>query len=995
MTSPASAHPFIEVYGRLRSSLTQLSQSLNTSTSTAELLTHLKTLDSRIALFDLSAARATTAEKAKVSGWEDELDRAGTLLWNRSTAMRHAVERGDPEVAAEQTLEVVAELRRAGYRLIRLGSLLPLKPNSHLSLLTLATKTSLALLSINQRSAADALVKEAGAHAGQLERHASTDSIVLRERSKALVAFYCCRIRVSVAGHDGLGGWLRGRAEELVKAGNVSWREVDRLAETAYDVAVIALTDNNNPSPGNEVAADTEDAIEWLQFAFGLLESGQGATVTDQQVVVMKALAEAYIMGKRWSEAEETIKQILDVRPSGELRRRQIKLLLARKAGDGEVVAAFGNAAKAFGIDETEDARCVLPRTLLGPPTDFDPARLIALVTTIPEERRIVRFKILKDLVASGEMLARLKAGRDGPLNQLFTTAIFFLDETDRSRFQDLLDSVVEIVPTARLASTTSFLCVTYLWRQGDKAHNDGRYVEAADWFLLATHSAFGAVDPVVFAKTIRKAALALIEARENARAEQVLQLPAAGGDYAKTHFVRFYNYSMLNQTAKSSAALEAMATALDFSPQLLLWAAKTANEANNKELLAAVLQKLVDVCKSGAGLSGVDLMVVIRCLIRLYLAKINEADDAQMLDFARVLHAHLDAALVLARDLAVANPPPDSLNKDVAWLYKSSFNLCARFSSRLPLDLLVSLYSLTASLIELEVSFSTSTVESHIVGKLWVCKFAALSGQVETARKAPGAEQVNLYRSLVVSASSFIEGITAASSSSSSASPPAEKTESILDAAYAVKIEALAAEEDWKGLDNFVEHFEDTSRPLPVSLLNLAVDKATSSTTCPREELCSILRKTLVLLYSRQDLDVASMARWLRLIISALVDKQPDAALEYVKNAESLIEANQDKYPQEEIDWYDPRSPTAKPALIVPHPRRLLSVVWDYGVDAYHALLLPVGQSWCAQAVKIAVAAGEKRAEGMAQRLVQWHDSLKERFGGVVGSEGEDIEMA
>jgi hypothetical protein len=57
------------------------------------------------------------------------------------------------------------------------------------------------------------------------------------------------------------------------------------------------------------------------------------------------------------------------------------------------------------------------------------------------------------------------------------------------------------------------------------------------------------------------------------------------------------------------------MVTAPDFSLNQLLWAAKMADNGNNKELLAQVLSSIVEICRKGGDLKGVDLVVAIRCV--------------------------------------------------------------------------------------------------------------------------------------------------------------------------------------------------------------------------------------------------------------------------------------------------------------------------------------------------------------------------------------------
>jgi hypothetical protein len=105
----AAPPSFVESLSRLRSSSSFLVQLLSTSTSSSsEVLTELKTLSSRLSAFETSSNKASVHDKAKAAGWEVEVDAAGTLLWNKSTALRHrTVDEGAVEVSKE--VQVVAE----------------------------------------------------------------------------------------------------------------------------------------------------------------------------------------------------------------------------------------------------------------------------------------------------------------------------------------------------------------------------------------------------------------------------------------------------------------------------------------------------------------------------------------------------------------------------------------------------------------------------------------------------------------------------------------------------------------------------------------------------------------------------------------------------------------------------------------------------------------------------------------------------------------------
>ncbi|GAA6029188.1 hypothetical protein JCM8097_001643 [Rhodosporidiobolus ruineniae] len=932
--TPTTPTSFLAAFASTRTAISSTTNLLTSSTrDNPELLAELATLASRLDALERAAQVASSTDKAKAGSWEDELDTAGTLLWNKSTALRHATAGGSDEGnAGREELKVVAELRQIAYRLIRMGSLEPLTRDSHLSLLSLCTKACLASLAVEHTKGVSKLLKDAASHAAALLPASPPGTSASKDVLKAVLAYYCCRLRVHAFENAiELVTYAKSKLVDLLATHDMPWREVEKVAEMAYELGskVIDQKDEKRAS-----------SIEWLQFALELLEKGDGSAVQTQQLATLKALAEAYIDGEQWKKGEETIKQILDLEPSPTMHRRLIKLILARNGGQGELQTAFVAAAASAGADADEYLR------------------VLALVPKIPEPRRSVRFEILQSLCSAATKTALSPMSCGEVLAQILSTAVFMLAEADRMQLATLLATASSGFAGVKLPPSSAFVCVTYIWRQGDKAHQDRHFVDAAEWFLLASHELFSSIDPSVFAKSIRKAALSLIEAKENTRAEQILQLPAAGADFAKTHFVRFYNSCLIGETAKASSALEKMVTAPDFSLNQLLWAAKIANEASNKELLALVLRSIVDIAEGGKEFSGMELLVVMRCLIRLYLTKIKDAAETETEEFGRAVQHHLAAALNVVNSLAQTDPVPDSLSKDIAWLHKSSFNLCARFTSLWPLDLLVPLYDLTASLIQLEAQLNPA-IEASAVGRLWMCRFAALAGRVEEARKAEGKERVKLYKALATDTQDFVDGLNGARGQN----PQIEKADALLDTAYAVLVEALAGCDGWSKMVKLLEDFETASRPLPVPLLKLATDKATASTTCPRDHLCSILRKTLVLLYARQDLNVNDMALWLRLIVAALIEREPDTALEYLKNAAQVARSSQGEYPEEELTW-------------------LLSTAWEYGMDAYGASAVDVGGRWCSTAVELASSSGTM--QGMAEKLEVWHDDLKRRHAGM-----------
>lgn len=101
-----------------------------------------------------------------------------------------------------------------------------------LAQISLATKTACAFLDAGQPARAETLIARIGEIASAVastEPAASDDSA--HKRTKILLAYYCCRIRIAVARKTTpVASWLRDRAKALLgRAAETSWREVGSL----------------------------------------------------------------------------------------------------------------------------------------------------------------------------------------------------------------------------------------------------------------------------------------------------------------------------------------------------------------------------------------------------------------------------------------------------------------------------------------------------------------------------------------------------------------------------------------------------------------------------------------------------------------------------------------------------------------------------------------------------------------------------------------------
>ncbi|BGP50418.1 sporulation-specific protein 22 [Rhodotorula kratochvilovae] len=920
-STAGSATPLVKAFTRLRSTLHYIAQlSSATTGSPAELQNEVDTLVERINVYQAALAATMDEDVARGVAWKDELDSAGTLLWSRSTAYKHAHLDAEDE---KDWLAVVAGLRLAAYRLIRLGALEPPSRKDHLSHLSLATKAAIALLNAHRILPVEPLLLESAKLVAALEQDSATGDASPTERAKGLLAYFCFRMRFSLATDKiSLVHWSIGKAKDLLKTNELPWRDVERLVQTLLDV-VSALLRQGDSSSADIDDADTnnEMARDWLQWALDLLDHADGQDVRSLQVAALKLFARACIIGKPSEEysakAEEALKQILDIEPSPSLYRRVVNLVITRNGSDAEIKSAFLDAAKSAATSESDGA---LKR---------------------------LRLELLADIVAE---LSTWGIAQSVFLAQVIVAAVWLAAETDKATLTRLLETVQQGLPNFRLSAVEAFSSVSWLRRFGDTASLDKRHADAAEWYLLATSSVFRSLPPESTAKTIRKAALSFLYAEKHDRVEEVMRLVPSGSEQAKDYFMRFC--ARQHDVPKAIATLKVMVTAPGFSPSLLQWAHKLAAEHGNEEVKKAVLELLLELSQTTPGLS----------FIRQHVAILQDKDksDELRLELSQNILYQLEAGLALARRLRNSDDPPASLGKEIAWMYKTSFNLCAEFCALWSTTLATRFFGVTAALIELSGEVGG---ESGDANKLWTCKMAVVAGKYALAKETGGKDKKNVYKALLQDVDAFLDSLNAPLADS----PQLAKAEQLLEVALAAKVDGLVQLADWKGLVALVETFEDDMPAAPLSIVKLVVDVVTKSVACPLEDVHTVLRKTLALLYSRQDLDVPSMALWLRMLVFALVDRRDmEQAFEYVQNAQQFIEQHQDEYPEDEASW-------------------MLTTAWDEGLNAYAASSLLAGAAWCGAGLAIARAAGSPLADHLETQL----EELKDRY--AVKEEDED----
>ncbi|GAA6018563.1 hypothetical protein JCM8202_000559 [Rhodotorula sphaerocarpa] len=889
-----------EAFARLLASCSRVEQLCDAAAK------DLHALQTEIDVCSKRCASLQTAWQAEPSStaaalWKDQLDAKGTSLWNRSIGFKPA--HGGEDTDADRS-GVFAAMRVIAYQLICLGAIDTETPNVRQRQLSLASKTACAVLDAGQPVQAESLITRTGEVATALAATDDKDP----ERVKALLEFYCCRIRIANArGMTPVAHWLKDKATALLDAHEVSRREIEKLASTALNSALSLLKTADSARAGQErhdAQDDTQASIDWLHLALEMAERGSDERNRALQVAVLKALAHALLLANpprsRWAQAEETLRQVIELDPDdGVARRRFLKLVLARGGSDSEIEKAFLGAAS----NSNDDADAAY--------------RLVATLDLLPEPRRTDKVALLLHLV---EQLSVSRGSSGSQLRSHMLSAAFLqAAESDRPALEKCLNTVARGSPALMVQARPARLS--------------------------------GAAGPGLRMKAARRAVFCLMQAGDEDEARKTLDLPILQEDLAKNHFLRFYTST--RDVNEALHAIQALVQAPDLQPDLLLWAHKLAVERGQQDLARRILQVIASTCRTkgesetNAGIA-IDLLVLARSIIRLLVAELKSA--ASEAERTRILWEVIDQFDAAQARLATSETK-DSLLKELTWLYKTAYNLCAQYCYEWDSELATRMFQLVADIISCE-SDSRGMLDDATCEKLALCRLALLSAQLQAARAGEGGKvQESSYEDCLTSAEELLASLI------EEGAPRDEKAQAMLAAGLAIKIEVLAKLRRWSELLGVVQAYA-TDDSLPLSPLKLVVSEAAvPQKACPLKILSDILRVSLEVLYKRRDVDQLQMASWLRAIVLVLLQRRERAeARKYVENALHFMAHPQispeSEYPRDEADW-------------------MAATAWDEGLELFAASSPSDGRKWCDLAVRIAEVVNPLLAQ-------QWRSELQ-----------------
>ncbi|EMD41466.1 hypothetical protein CERSUDRAFT_128264 [Gelatoporia subvermispora B] len=681
------------------------------------------------------------------------------------------------------------------------------------------------------------------------------------------------------------------------------------------------------------------DSVKWLQRAFSIIEPLENVANTTEGELkrsILRSLARAYYLSssevpENLARAEATLQELLASVDAADqttaefqqLRWMRVAVLKRRKATSSALLDAFRSIVDHMPVTEGNITDILQELRTLGQDQ--------VLVTTVHQH-----------------CLQRVLSTKDessvSSVERLLLSLIFHCskDETHTRAMHDI-QMGFELVDKAEfdLSKVAVTACLTLIWQFGDRQYNAKRWSEAADWFLVGTHSVFNVLSSTANPKCFRKGALCYIQLRDYARASATAR--RCSGKEAATHYILLLIAVHQGLEDEAISAVQDMVNAADFNPKMLLLATQLANEYEMKPLLLSVLEALLRTLRSNeTPQTNVEAVTLVRCIIRLVL-KLMAEPAASRTGLIATLIRHYQTAIDLVANL-IAQQSAAMVTKDISWLWRTAYNTAVQGCSEWEdsEESVSTLFDTARQLLEYHRESSLTDVDdAEVHNQIINASFAAVAGRVFAIRRkfaAESADHPQALRELLEEISVCKKRIRKVGDSTTSLSDDdVLRTQSLLHVLRVFEAEMLCHLKDWNRLLSVIEELV-RSDALAVNTFEAIADILWVEKDCPVEVLFTALEAILHASLDRTCLSIGKFSRWLRAICTILLSRNTAAdrakAIGYAEQAVTVLEEHtaeagpEETYPVDERVW-------------------LLGTSYNTGIECLHASLLDEAKRW------------------------------------------------
>ncbi|GES77158.1 testis-expressed sequence 11 protein-like [Rhizophagus clarus] len=236
----------------------------------------------------------------------------------------------------------------------------------------------------------------------------------------------------------------------------------------------------------------------------------------------------------------------------------------------------------------------------------------------------------------------------------------------------------------------TRVACQLILWQNGDRNYSNQDYERAKKWYLIAYKwLASNQTNNRNAAILQRKIALCYLEDDALADAIEAVHKAQLHEDNSSANFYILYHIAMeKRQNDQAIQYLSDMCNGNGFSGNMLAMAAHEAYKKGNKEVLIETLQEILKKHKNGENIANINILVLIRCLIRMTHNSLSSDMEKNSLKECICNYFEIASTLndTMVEDInnkinetGICQPKKVPLN-DFEWFFKTAWNIALGF---------------------------------------------------------------------------------------------------------------------------------------------------------------------------------------------------------------------------------------------------------------------------------------------------------------------------
>ncbi|WOO82767.1 uncharacterized protein LOC62_04G006253 [Vanrija pseudolonga] len=460
---------------------------------------------------------------------------------------------------------------------------------------------------------------------------------------------------------------------------------------------------------------------------------------------------------------------------------------------------------------------------------------------------------------------------------------------------------------TVRYHTLQGLADLQIIWGFGESSAKASNFLHAAEWYCherrLTVEDALGCHKALMpwgrdnASKCRRKAALCCINAGDFVAAQAHLdQSPATE---ASTHYLGFLIAAQQGRELAAVSAISAILNCNDLDSKQLLLMVQVSVEKKMHGALEKSLQALLEALRNPALASNIHTHSITLVSEELAATFVNYMGGGRA---CGILESDNTSAAEIVNHLYQSGEGAEYV-KEIAWLYKTAFNVGVTGAMTWPSALVSELFDYTGMIISLYQAIAPIDCDPDIAVHYATCCFACLQGKMSGySEMEPGEEKSELADRLM----EYLVYVRMAIDNIEAAHANAEPFNTMIHTLVQHEAALLCDQSNWDRLNVMSE------RVLECAPLDSPAD-------------------------------VVNYARWNRSLVLSLLhrggEENGDKAFNLLTKAKAVVDApgGADAYPDEEGEW-------------------LVSTAWGEGTEHLRYKRYAQGQRWCMLAISLCV---------------------------------------